>query len=66
MKKENIFFKVENDRRSLYTRINTCCGIVTAMLRTPFYYRELYQSVNYAINIENELEDEIDQTRHNF
>lgn len=58
MKDRTIFFKVENERRRLYTRINTCCGIVTAILRTPFYYRELYQSVNYAINIENELEDE--------
>lgn len=59
MKEENIFFKVEKERRALYFRINTRCGLVTAMLQTPFYYRELHQTINYAINIENELEDEI-------
>lgn len=58
MKDRTIFFKVENERRRLYTRINNRCGLVTAMLRTPFYYRELYQTVNYAIIIENDLEDE--------
>jgi hypothetical protein len=59
MKEENIFFKVEKERRALYFRINTRCGGITAMLQNPFYYRELHQTINYAINIENELENEI-------
>jgi hypothetical protein len=30
------------------------------MLQTPFYYKELYQPIEFAMIIENELENEID------
>lgn len=60
MKEETRILKLEKERRRFYTRINNSCGVVTAMLQTPFYYKELYQPIEFAMIIEDELEDEID------
>lgn len=60
MKEETHIIKLEKERRRLYTRINNSCGVVTAILQTPFYYNELYQPIEFAMIIEGELEDEID------
>jgi len=60
MKEETHILKLEKERRRLYTRINNSCGVVTAMLQTPFYYKELYQPNRICNIIEDELEDEID------
>jgi hypothetical protein len=60
MKEGTHIKKLEKERRRLYTRINNCCGVVTAMLQTHFYYHELHQLIEFAMILEDELRDEID------